>query len=145
MRFRYTKWTPDPEASRRRFNKLLKLFNQLLLMTNGDVDEAVEWLKQLNDRYNMFRSEEELERFIQAMKQQGLIGEGEGGSLVITQKGNQRIRQDSFEELFSGLKKTGSGSHQTPFAGEGIERMSETRAFQFGDSPAGWGCLVRQR
>jgi Ca-activated chloride channel family protein len=49
-------------------------------------------------------------------------------------KGERRIRQDSLNEIFSSLQAGGAGDHRTPTAGKGGERLSETRAYQFGDN-----------
>ena len=49
-------------------------------------------------------------------------------------KGEKRIRQDSLNEIFSTLKAGGPGDHRTPIAGKGGERLSETRAYRFGDN-----------
>jgi uncharacterized protein with von Willebrand factor type A (vWA) domain len=55
----------------------------------------------------------------------------------LTQKGGRRIRQDSLNEIFSSLKKNPtSGDHSTPHSGEGIERLSETKPYRFGDQPS---------
>jgi uncharacterized protein with von Willebrand factor type A (vWA) domain len=48
--------------------------------------------------------------------------------------GERRIRQDSLNEIFSSLQAGGAGDHRTPTAGKGGERLSETRAWQFGDN-----------
>jgi Ca-activated chloride channel homolog len=133
MRFRYTKWAPNPEAARQRYEKFRRLFNFLLLMTDGNVDEAVEMLKRLNEQYNFFQSGEELNRFVEEMKRQGLLEESQG-KVVLTRKGGQQVRQDSFQQLFSGLKKSGQGDHATPHTGGGSERQSESHPWQFGDT-----------
>ena len=45
----------------------------------------------------------------------------------------RRIRRSAFEELFSSLKRGGAGYHPVRAAGEGVERLPETRSYQFGD------------
>ena len=54
---------------------------------------------------------------------------------VLTTKGVQKIRQDALREIFSSLKKTPMGSHETPHTGAGVERLSETKKWIFGDMP----------
>src|SRR5207247_2799137 len=51
-----------------------------------------------------------------------------------TRKGEKRIRQDSLNEISTTLQAGGPGDHRTPAAGKGGERLSETRAYQFGDN-----------
>jgi uncharacterized protein with von Willebrand factor type A (vWA) domain len=54
--------------------------------------------------------------------------------MQMTPSGERRIRQDSLNEIFSTLQASGTGDHRTPVAGRGGERLSETRAYQFGDN-----------
>jgi uncharacterized protein with von Willebrand factor type A (vWA) domain len=54
----------------------------------------------------------------------------------MTPKGERRIRQDSLNEIFTSLQAGGAGDHRVPTAGTGGERLSETRAWQFGDDLA---------
>jgi uncharacterized protein with von Willebrand factor type A (vWA) domain len=37
--------------------------------------------------------------------------------------------------VFSSLKKAPEGSHETPYSGKGIDRLSETKKWSFGDQP----------
>ena len=50
MRFRYAEF--DGEGFRRETARrgLFQLFTQLLLRTNGDVEEALRWMTELRDR-----------------------------------------------------------------------------------------------
>ncbi len=58
--------------------------------------------------------------------------DGEGG-LQLTAGGERRIRRSAFEEIFSTLDRSGPGYHPIRAAGEGIERLPETRPYKFGD------------
>jgi uncharacterized protein with von Willebrand factor type A (vWA) domain len=136
--FRYSEWRDEQNKSRLTFEDLMRLFSQLLLQTNGDVGQALQWLTYLDDKHRIFSDEpgQGLGDFIEWMKQQGYIEEIDK-MRRLTQKGGRRIRQDSLNEIFSALKKNPTaGDHGTPHSGEGIERLSETKPFRFGDQPS---------
>jgi Ca-activated chloride channel homolog len=134
MRFLYTKWTPQSQTDEQRLQSLMQLFSHLLIQTSGDVEEAMEWLKQLAEEYGIFDENLSLEDLIAKLKEMGIIEEVDN-TPVLTTKGVQKIRQDALKEIFSSLKKTPMGSHETPHTGAGVERMSETRKWVFGDMP----------
>lgn len=134
MRFLYTKWTPQSQTDEQRLQSLMQLFSHLLVQTSGDVEEAMEWLRQLAEEYGIFDENLSMEDLIAKLKEMGIIEEVDN-TPVLTTKGVQKIRQDALKEIFSSLKKTPMGSHETPHTGAGVERMSETRKWVFGDMP----------
>ncbi|HSF43072.1 MAG TPA: VWA domain-containing protein [Thermoanaerobaculia bacterium] len=111
---------------------LLRLFNQLVLATGGDVDEAMEWMRYLQQQGHL-PEELDLEAFFATLEDQNLVArDGEGG-LQLTTGGERRIRRSAFEEIFTSLDKAGPGYHPVNSAGEGMERQPETRSYKFGD------------
>jgi len=113
-------------------HQLQRLFQQLVLAAGGDAEEAMEWMRQLQRRGHIHQSVD-LEAFFEALEEQRLIGpDGEGG-LALTSTGERRIRRGAFEELFSSLRRGGPGYHPVRSAGEGSERLPETRPYRFGD------------
>lgn len=131
MRIRYSDWREE-ENLQKKFEQLLRLFNFLLLQTSGDIEDALEELQSLNEQYHFFSSESEFQEFLDRMEKQGLI-ERRSKRLVLTPKGVVKIRQDSLKEVFTGMKKGGSGNHPVPKSGQGLERLTETRPYKFGD------------
>ena len=117
-----------------RMEKLFSLFSFILIQTNGDVNEALDWLSRLDEKYGFFDTELSLSEFIQKLKDKGYIDEN-GGMYILKTKGAIRMRQDSFKELFSNLKKAPEGFHETPQTGSGVERNSQTKKYKFGDQP----------
>lgn len=109
---------------------------QLLNFTSGDVAEALRILNELDRKYNLTNNDFGMGDFIQELKDKGYLKENENspGTFMMTSKSEQEIRRKSLEEIFGKLRKTGKGNHQTPFAGEGDEKTSDRRGFQFGDS-----------
>jgi uncharacterized protein with von Willebrand factor type A (vWA) domain len=111
---------------------LLRLFNQLLLASNGDVEEAMEWMRYLQEQ-GALGSEVDLDAFFASLEEQRLIArDGEGG-LALTTAGERRIRRSAFEEIFGALRKAGPGYHPIRASGEGVESLPETRPYRFGD------------
>ena len=111
---------------------LLRLFNQLVLATGGDVEEAMDWMRYLQSEGHI-PEEVDLEKFFASLEDQQLVQrDGEGG-LQLTTGGERRIRRSAFEEIFANLDRSGPGYHPIRAAGEGIERLPETRPYKFGD------------
>lgn len=125
----------DPDDDQKApFDKLLELFLQLLTYTNGDANEALQWLNELDRNYELTRPEYGIGDFIDDLKNKGYLDENnETGQIKITPKTEQGIRKSSLEEIFGKLKKTKKGDHHTRKPGLGDEISPDTRPFQFGD------------
>ncbi|MBP1690790.1 MAG: von Willebrand factor type [Bacteroidetes bacterium] len=134
MQFRYSAWRPDSATDEDRLKQLVSLFSTLVTHTNGDVEEAIEWLKQLGEEYGLFDEDMSLEDLINKLREMGLIEDVQTG-IELTSAGIRRIRQDALNEIFTSLKKAPLGSHESPFTGKGVDRLGETRKFTFGDQP----------
>ena len=48
----YTKYFENSLTNVKNFNQLFNLFRQILLQTNGDVNEALNWMTTINNKYN---------------------------------------------------------------------------------------------
>jgi len=117
------------------FERLLKIFMELLTYTSGDVSEALSWMNQLDREYGLTDDEYGMGDFIEDLKRNGYIENDDqpGGGFQITAKSEQSIRQRALEDIFGKLKRGGRGNHRTPQVGFGEEPMSELKAFEFGD------------
>jgi uncharacterized protein with von Willebrand factor type A (vWA) domain len=134
VQFVYSRWRPDAATDDQRLQQLVSLFNYLVTGTSGDIEEALQWLRQLAEEYGLLDDDLTMDDLIDKLREMGLIADAESG-LTLTSKGIRRIRQDALNEIFTSLKKAPTGSHETPFAGRGVERLNETRKFKFGDQP----------
>jgi len=136
MILRYSQWRDEQAKSKLKFDDLMRLFSQLLLQSNGDVSQALQWMTYLDNKYGFFDEVEGMsfEEFIEKLKEKGYIEEAQG-IYILTTKGGRQLRQDSLKEIFTTLKKSPSGEHETPYTGQGIDRLSETKPYQFGDQP----------
>lgn len=119
------------------FDRLFEIFKELITHTSGDVDEALDWLSELDKEYALTTPEYTLEDFIADLKKRGYLRDDpdnpEGG-MAITAKTEKAIRQNALNQIFGKLKKSGKGNHKTKYTGMGQEQTGEYRSFQFGDS-----------
>jgi uncharacterized protein with von Willebrand factor type A (vWA) domain len=116
------------------FEELLKIFLQLLTITSGDVAEALNWMNQIDQRYNLTNNSYGIGDFIQELKDKNYLEENEiDKTLNITLKSEQAIRKQSLEEIFGKLKKGFRGNHRTLYSGQGDETTSDRREYYFGD------------
>jgi hypothetical protein len=49
---RFTQYIPD-DSNSGGFENLLKIFMQLIIVTSGDVSEALNWMNELDRKYNL--------------------------------------------------------------------------------------------
>ena len=111
---------------------LLRLFNQLVLASGGDPDEAMEWLREIQAQ-GYIPEDIDLDEFFQSLVDQNLIGRNEEGGMSLTSGGERKIRKSAFEEIFGSLERSNAGYHPIRTSGEGIERLPETKSWDFGD------------
>lgn len=122
------------------FDRLLEIFKELITHTSGDFDEAIDWLRQLDEEYKITTDDYTIEDFIEDLKQKGYIreeieGSGEGkGKMAITSKTERAIRKHALEQIFGKIKKSGQGSHRSKAPGQGDEHTGDFRTYQFGDA-----------
>ncbi len=120
------------------FDILLDIFKELITHTSGDVDEALDWLAELDAEYGITTSEYTLKDFEEDLKKKGFIREeikpGGKGEKAITAKTERAIRQKALNQIFGKLRKSGAGNHKTNKIGVGDETTGEFRNYIFGDS-----------
>ncbi len=132
MQFRYSQWRADSETEEQRLRRMLDMFSYVLLHVNADAEQALELMQQLEERYGLL-SDMTMDDYIRLLKAQGLVEEGEDGKLKATQKSLRKLRTDALNEIFRSLRKSNIGQHETPYNGQGIEALPETRPYIFGD------------
>lgn len=120
------------------FDKLFDIFQELITHTSGDFDEAMDWLKQLDEEYKLTTEDYTLDDFVEDLKKKGYLREeikqdGNSG-LAITEKTERVLRKKALEQIFGKLRKSGAGNHRTKFTGIGDEQAGEFRNYRFGDS-----------
>lgn len=131
-------FTPYEAEEKSHFERLLDIFQELIVYTSGDVDETLDWMEQLDQEYKLFSAEYTMDDFVEDLKKYGYIKDDEenpdGNGLKITAKTEQNIRQRALDQIFGQLKKSGKGNHKTKHLGVGQDKTGDLRAYSFGDS-----------
>ncbi len=139
--FRFSKYEAPNQTP---FEKLFEIFKELITHTSGDVEEALDWLRELDKEYELTDENYTIDDFIEDLKAKGFLreefkdgggdGSGEGeGDLSITAKMERVIRQAALDQIFGKLKRSGSGNHKTGKSGRGDEHTGEFREYRYGD------------
>ncbi|MCK0159537.1 vWA domain-containing protein [Allomuricauda sp. F6463D] len=147
--FRFTNYEAPDQTP---FEKLFEIFQELITHTSGDLEEALDWLRELDKEYELTDDDYTIDDFIEDLKAKGYIreefdmndprgGEGEegdenggSGSFSITSKLERMLRQRALDQIFGKIKRSGSGNHKTGKSGKGDEHTGEFREYRFGDS-----------
>jgi uncharacterized protein with von Willebrand factor type A (vWA) domain len=133
MLWEYSEWDKALERLLKSFQDLISLFNYLMLMAGGDVEQVFRWMRYLQERGNL-SPDVDLEEFRKHLEDERIIEQLKEGGYALTARGEQVIRRDSLNQIFANLMKTGIGQHRVPRSGEGEERLTETRPYRFGDA-----------
>lgn len=133
--FRFSQYVPGMEGDTP-FEKLFKVFQELLIYTSGDVSEALSWLTELDKEYNLTDENYGMADFIQDLIDKGYIQQEQQGDsgMVPSSKLEIALRRKALEDIFGQLKKTRRGNHNTKQTGRGDEATAELRPFEFGDA-----------
>ena len=134
MRTRYSHLDPQLIQQLLAEMGLRRLFNHLLLQSGGDVEEAMRWMRMLQERGYLDR-DVDLDAFFAQLMAENIITSDHEGNLSLAAGGERQIRRDALDEIFGGLQRSMTGSHSVAQAGQGTERLTETRQYQFGDDP----------
>ena len=76
MDYRFTEFDPST-VREEQFEQLRKLFNQLLMRSGGDVEEALEWMKRLWEHHNFFDGEIGFDEFREYLEEKGYLEQNE--------------------------------------------------------------------
>ncbi len=132
--FRYQRYDPELGRFRDLLGELRRVFNELLLRTGGDVEEALRWLDQIGERHGVWTERFSIEEFREILERDRTVARGAKGKLALTSKGERVIRTESLDAIFSSLQGDARGDHRVPRQGQGAERLPETRPYEFGDA-----------
>ena len=116
------------------FERLLNIFQDLLVHTSGDVSEALSWLTELDKHYELTDDDYGMADFIQDLIDRGYIQQRKkDGLMAPSAKMEIELRRKALDDIFDQLKKSKRGNHVTRITGQGDEFTAEMRPFQFGD------------
>lgn len=133
--WRYSDFKPGDETGSV-FDKLLKLFQELLVYTSGDVSEALSWLNELDKEYHLTTADYGMGDFIQDLIDKGYIQQqdAQNPNFVPSAKMEIALRKKALEDVFGDIKKTRTGNHNTKQGGKGDEFTADLRPYEFGDA-----------
>ncbi|HPH81839.1 MAG TPA: hypothetical protein PL185_04675, partial [Flavobacteriales bacterium] len=117
--FRFSRFEADKEQDP--FERLLKLFKEVLLYVSGDVNEALNWMTELDRKYSLTTNDYGMGDFIDDLKRKGYLTENPEQGLSMSPKAEREMRKDALDQIFGKLKKGRSGNHSTRFSGLGDE------------------------
>src|ERR1019366_4677796 len=93
MRHRYSYLDPDLIRQLLEEMGLRRLFNHLLLQSGGDVDDAMRWMRALQDR-GYIDPNIDLDAFFARLMEENVIGQDADGNVVLAAGGERQIRRD---------------------------------------------------
>lgn len=130
---RFAKYIP-PQDDRSPFEKLLPLFLEVLTHTSGDVEEALDWMDQIDKEHGIYSKDYGRKEFEADLRKHGMIGRPtKGGKAPLTGKAEKLIRERALDQVFGKLKKVDRGNHALRRTGQGDEPTSDRRNYRFGD------------
>lgn len=131
--FVFTRFTEEKDK-RDPFKKLLDLLLELLTYTSGEVQEALDWMRELDKTYKLTDENYSLDDFIEDLLEKGFFDKGnKGAPLKMSAKTEKAIRQRSLDQIFGKLKKSTQGEHSSRQSGNSEEPTTDRRNYTFGD------------
>ncbi|MFZ1256206.1 MAG: hypothetical protein WAR77_07625 [Saprospiraceae bacterium] len=118
------------------YDRLLRLFKELLLASSGDVNYTLDWLQELDRKFGIFKLNYGMSDFFEELKKNGLLQETNAinSQYSPSSKLEIEIRKNAFESLFGKIRKSSLGKHKTKQTGAGDENSESIRPFQYGDN-----------
>jgi len=113
-------------------DRMDELFQQLMAMLAGDVEEAFRQMEELGKemRDQIGFDTAEFDRRLRDTK----VISGEPGKRTLTDRGRRALRESSLEKVFGKLRAGGVGEHRLPKAGGRGEWNGEVRPWAAGDA-----------
>jgi uncharacterized protein with von Willebrand factor type A (vWA) domain len=132
--WRFEHYVPNGDEAAS-FEKLLKIFQEILVHTSGEVSEALSWMTQLDKEYKFTDENYGMADFIQDLIDKGYIKQqdADNPNFVPSAKMELELRRKALKDIFGDIKKTKRGNHNTRYGGGGDEPTSELRPYEFGD------------
>ena len=131
--FRFDAFIPK-ENNETPFERLLKIFLELMTHTSGDYEESFRWLKELDEEHGLTTPEYTLEDFRKELEEKKLVQKGSGSDMELSAKSEQLIRKKALEQIFGKLKKymtENGGNHEGYFESQPIDSIFNENTFKF--------------
>ena len=95
---------------------LMRILRQLLVVFDGDVEESIDYLEKIAERYKLWREDFGPSDFRRLLEQGGEVAPGKSG-LRLTRKGERAIRRQMLHDVFAKMSRKGPGDHRLPEPG----------------------------
>lgn len=118
------------------FEKLYGLFQELVLHSSGNIEEALSWLTQIDREFEITDDQYSIPEFIDELIEKGLIKQAkkmENPQFSLAPKFWISLRKKALNDLFGKIKRGKKGAHSTIWDGKGDEYTSNLRPYEFGD------------
>lgn len=123
------------DLNAKNFEDLLKIYQQLLLITSGDFNKTISIMTELDRKHNFTPENYGIGDFIEDLKKKGYIKESPNDQKIkITKKSELELRHSALDEIFGKLKKDKTGNHMTNTFGSSLDFDSSTKPYEFGDN-----------
>ncbi|MGI6454695.1 MAG: vWA domain-containing protein [bacterium] len=122
----------DEEDLIAQMENLLERLKDYLFLTDGDVREALEMMKEAGEFGEGEEADQMVEQILKMMEQSDLV-DSEGKVKRLSENGLRLLSEKTLEELLSSIQKSHSGHHETVHKGMGDVFNYETRPWAFGD------------
>ena len=123
------------DLNAKNFEDLLKIYQQLLLITSGDFNKTISIMTELDRKHNFTPENYGIGDFIEDLKKKGYIKENPNDQEIkITKKSELELRHSALDEIFGKLKKDKTGNHMTNTFGSSLDFDSSTKPYEFGDN-----------
>jgi Ca-activated chloride channel homolog len=132
----FSAWKDSSESDLSGFDKLLSLFQELVIHASGNVQEALSWLTQIDKEFELTDDSYSVSEFIDELIVRGLIEESKEFNRPkksLSAKFLISLRKKALKDLFGQIRKSKKGNHSTVFDGKGDEHTSNSRPYEFGD------------
>ena len=117
------------------FKDLLKIYQQLLLITSGDFNQTISIMTELDRKHNLTPKNYGIGNFIDDLKKKGYIKENRNDKKIkITKKSDLELRHSALNEIFGKLKKDKMGNHRINSFGSSLDFDALTKPYEFGDN-----------
>lgn len=132
-RYRFSQYQGDDEDDiLEQARQLLEKLKDYLYLTDGDVEMALEMMKESGELGDGEEADRRAEELMELLRQAGYVN-SEGKVHQLSDKGLKLISERTLEELLSSIEKSHSGHHETAHKGDGDVYNYDSRPWEFGD------------
>ena len=112
--------------------ELLEALKDYLFLTDGDIQAALEMLKESGYLGEREEADRRMEELLRLLEKAGYI-DSQGKIRQLTEKGLRLLSEKTLEELLTSIQKGHSGHHETTHSGSGDMFAYDVKSWEYGD------------